>query len=269
MTAMRSWCVALSLLVMAAVARADDGELAPMDAYAPVELVGVMLDTGQCLLWHEEAGEYRVGKIGQLVDGWKIVAIEENRVVMTQGAARDELTLPVDTTTVRPETAHGKLPAIILALEKIVQPKVIEAKVEPKPKDEPKVEPLPKGKNDKTEVKVEPKVEPQKPRDPVKKNVTLKRADVNRELSDFDRVLDALHVEKADGGGFNITYLDDTSWFYKIGLRRGDHVRTIAGVEVSTVDAAARLYAKLGSMNALDVVLDRDGQKVTLKYTIR
>src|SRR5262245_28358317 len=113
---MRSWC-ALALTLLATVAQADPTE-DPMDAYAPVELVGIMIDSGQCLLWHEGAREYRVGKIGQEIDGWKIVAIEEDRVVLTQGTERDELALPTATTTIRPSTpTKAKLPVMIVGQE--------------------------------------------------------------------------------------------------------------------------------------------------------
>src|SRR5262245_59224653 len=55
------------------VASAEPGLEEP---YAPFKLVGLMPDTGQVLLWADLNAEYRVAKVGDDLDGWKVTQID-------------------------------------------------------------------------------------------------------------------------------------------------------------------------------------------------
>src|SRR5215831_8225937 len=66
------------------------------EAYAPLRVVGIMSDTGQALMWDEVSGEYRLVKVGDTLQGWKVteVAAKERRVsVLGQNGMRDDLAL--------------------------------------------------------------------------------------------------------------------------------------------------------------------------------
>jgi hypothetical protein len=88
---MRVSAVALALLVGAGAARADS----PLEAYAPLKVVGLMPDTSQALLWDEPAGEYRLAKVGDTLEGWKVLEISarDKRVTVGQDDVRDDLAL--------------------------------------------------------------------------------------------------------------------------------------------------------------------------------
>src|SRR5512144_2647451 len=83
--------LALGLLLAAGSASADS----PLEAYAPLKVVGLMPETAQALLWDEAAQEYRVARVGDSLEGWKVVEIlpRERRVTVVQDDMRDELVL--------------------------------------------------------------------------------------------------------------------------------------------------------------------------------
>jgi hypothetical protein len=97
----------------------------------------------------------------------------------------------------------------------------------------------------------------------------ITRTELNRELRDFDRLLAGITVTQAAGGGFVLTRVEPRSWIAKIGLRPGDVVRTIAGETVSTIEDAARVYARLGSLDSFLVIVERGQQKLLLSYSVK
>lgn len=89
---MRVRAVGLAFLVSAGAAWADPS---PLEAYAPLKVVGLMPDTSQALLWDEPAGEYKLAKVGDTLDGWKVLEISarDKRVTVGQDDIRDDLAL--------------------------------------------------------------------------------------------------------------------------------------------------------------------------------
>ncbi len=63
--------------------------------------------------------------------------------------------------------------------------------------------------------------------------------------------------------------LDARSWIASTGLRSGDIVRSIAGERISSIEDAARVYARLQTLNAFVVEVDRSGQRVVLHFDIK
>jgi hypothetical protein len=233
---------ALALLVglaAAPLARAADAPKPPADAaevmpaYSPLAAVAVMLKTGQALVFDDTSNRYFVVMVGDVLSGWKVVAIEEKRVIVVHGEERDELELVPP-----PRPIEGfKLPA--------------SAQVAPVTPAKP------------TEV-VDPYAEPAKPAKPAAKiedelvpAKKLTRGELNREISDFDRLDAAVDFAPAPGGGFELTRVDKGSWLFKLGLREGDVVRAVGGQRMASVDDAARVYAALRSTKAFTIELDR------------
>src|SRR5262245_21692146 len=62
-------------------------------AYAPLAAVAVMLKTGQALVFDDTKDRYQLVMVGDVIAGWKVVAIEAGRVVVVKGQERDELEL--------------------------------------------------------------------------------------------------------------------------------------------------------------------------------
>jgi type II secretory pathway component PulC len=98
---------------------------------------------------------------------------------------------------------------------------------------------------------------------------SLSRADFDREINDFDRLMSTVEVQHAEDGGFVLTRLERKSWLASMGFREGDIVRTIAGEKVNTVEDAARLYARLRNTNTFAAEIQRGGTWVHLEIEIR
>lgn len=209
------------------------GDLAP--AYAPLALVAVMLETGQALVWDETAGLYRLARVGETVAGWKVVTIEAARVVVVSAEARDELALAPPPRRIvlggPPAKGERAAPTPVTPVPAPVTPTL--------PPATPAV-PAPVA-----------------PAAPLVERRTVTRAELDRELGDFDRLGRELDVAPAAGGGFRLTRLTAGSWVYRLGLREGDVVRSVAGVALASVDDAARAYAKVRSAKRVEVQVDR------------
>ena len=69
--------------------------------------------------------------------------------------------------------------------------------------------------------------------------------------------------------GFRLFSIRPDGPFGKIGLQNGDIISAINGLEMNSPDKALEVYTKLRTANHLSVGLERNGQKVTMDYTIR
>jgi len=69
--------------------------------------------------------------------------------------------------------------------------------------------------------------------------------------------------------GFRLFSIKPDGPFGKIGLKNGDIISAINGLEMTSPDKALEVYTKLRTANHLTVGLERNGQKVTMDYTIR
>lgn len=233
-------------------------------AYAPIRAVAVMLETGQTLLWDEKDNVYRLGRVGEEIHGWRIMAVEADQVIVVQAGVREELPLTPAPTVKKQISSKKKVPpTIVVAVPEPERTETLERKAEPPvvaipPEKVPVFTPAP--------AQAPPPAEPAKP---IEQKMTLARAELDRELTDFDRLMAHVSVAEAKGGGFKLTRVDEKSYVHKIGLRAGDVVISVAGEQVSTVDDAARVYARLRTARSFAVELDRAGARVTLKYDVK
>ena len=262
----RFWLVpfALSWLALAPSARADqavpggpDDEL--LQAYPNFRAVGVILDTGQALLWDEGQRVYRIARVGEDIDGWKVVSVATDKVV---------LMLPDGIRDVLPMT---RMPAP-LTVGNLVAP--ARAPAAPRPPASELLSLFDEDSNSPAKpIPVLPKAEPPVPAPQPKIKVVeqdraLSRRDLNREISDFDRLLHAVGVTLAPQGVV-LERLDEKSFWYTMGLRQGDVVTAVAGERIASVDDAARVYARLQSIDSFDIELLRGGKPHILHYRVR
>jgi hypothetical protein len=242
-------------------------DVMPEPAYAPLSLVAIMLETGQALVYDETSNKYRVVMVGESVADWKVVAIEESRVLVAHDDQRDELILvppPRGMESVR-------LPRTVV---QVTRNGPVYAEAAPVPVEAPRA-----PAEAPRVVKAPPAAPPPVPEDPSAPH-KLTRTELNRELNDFDRLGAAVDVVVAPGGGFRLVRVDKTSWPYKMGLRAGDIIRSVAGERVANVEDAARVYARLRQAKTFAVEVDRplagivdDGDpptsRVVLNYHVR
>jgi hypothetical protein len=235
---MKSAVTSLLLLLTFAFSPAHADTM--IEPYAPFKLVGMMPDSGQVILWSDADTQYVLAELGDDLDGWRVSGIDARtlRVSLQKEDLIDELELvrlPRPGAVIvfkEPNAPRG--PAGAAAIE----PTVIEAR-------------------------------PPAPPPVIEESSTLARADVDREINDFDKLMSSLKVGRADGGGFVIVKLDPKSWVASIGFKQGDMVRTLAGEQVSTVEDAARVYARLRTLDTFSAEVERGPQKVVLKFTVK
>jgi len=116
----------------------------------------------------------------------------------------------------------------------------------------------------------EPEPEVAEPEEKViEQNFTIKRRELNREMSDFDGLLRVASVSVVDGEGIMLTRLAKGSWWHKIGLREGDLISSVAGERIASVDDAALVYARMQSLGRFDIELKRGEKLYTLHYRVR
>jgi type II secretory pathway component PulC len=202
------------------------------------------------------------------------MAVEAERVIVAQAGVREELPLTPAPTVKKPVSSKKKVPpTIVVAVpepEKVndKEPQVIQPRVEPTvvpvPSDKvPVFTPAPARSPE------PPQVVPAAPAEPTELKMTLARAELDRELTDFDKLMTTVSVTEVDGGGFKLTRVDGKSYVHKLGLRGGDVVVSVAGQQVSNVDDAARVYARLRTAKSFVVEVDRAGARVTMRYDVK
>jgi hypothetical protein len=204
----------------------SSAEIVPAQAYAPLSAVAVMLGTSQALLFDETANKYRTVTVGEVVAGWKVVAIHARKVVVLRDGEIDVLTLvappkPIEGAAL---TRAQRLPALEITPDAASAPK---------------------------------NMPPLAPEEDTTTPRKIARADLTRELGDFDRLSTAVDVVIAENGGFRLSRVEKGSWPWRMGLRAGDVIRSAAGERVATIDDAARVYARLRASKAFTLEIDR------------
>jgi general secretion pathway protein C len=68
--------------------------------------------------------------------------------------------------------------------------------------------------------------------------------------------------------GFKITFVKRNSPFAKLGVRRGDIIKSINGQEITSYNAAFNIYKNIGEMESLTLVIKRGKEEMELEYEI-
>jgi hypothetical protein len=68
--------------------------------------------------------------------------------------------------------------------------------------------------------------------------------------------------------GYTVYVIRPHSLLDRIGLRNGDTIKTINGSDMTTADAALRLYSSLRNASYLAVTVDRRGKTIPLGYSM-
>jgi hypothetical protein len=141
--------------------------------------------------------------------------------------------------------------------------------------DDPDAEPIapepPANDSNVTKVKpteVQPGAAPPRPRAKDDQVKDLSRRELDWALSDFAALSKQIRIERASGGGVRIVDLERGSFVDKLGLKRGDVVKRVAGHSIDTVDEAAAAYAALESARDVVVELERRGAPLRLRYRL-
>jgi general secretion pathway protein C len=68
--------------------------------------------------------------------------------------------------------------------------------------------------------------------------------------------------------GFQITFVRKDSPFAKLGVQRGDIIKSINGQEINSYNAAFSVYKNIGSLDNLTLVIKRGEEEMELEYEI-
>jgi len=68
--------------------------------------------------------------------------------------------------------------------------------------------------------------------------------------------------------GFKITFVKRGSPFAKLGVRRGDIIKSINGQEINSYNAAFNVYKNIGDIENLTLVIQRGKEEMELEYEI-
>jgi hypothetical protein len=316
------WVAALVVVLGSSAALADVNELATpapgvlMEPYAPFKLVGVMPDTGQVLLWDENAMTYRLARSGEDLDGWRVSGLDLKdprgpRIALQKEDLIDELELvrlPRPGSVIvfkdaRDRTMVGAAAAPAPAPAPAIPPTVIAAPLEtgvatpapigspmiapprharpaPLPVAAPAPAPAPAGAP--MQAPLPPQLRPAPAPPPAvapgapppqpamyEHTVVIRRTDLDSQMNDFDSLMADVEVAPVDGGGFELARLEPDSWVASLRFQQGDVVRVLAGERVSTVEDAARVYAKLRNARAFTAEVDRGGARLILRFEVK
>jgi general secretion pathway protein C len=214
-------------------------------------LVGVILDTGQALLWDDAAGKYALREVGEEFQGQRIIGMEKDRIQLEH--ATMELAHP----PIVSKKAAKKMPAM-----------VVTANGEKMNGGEAK---LPAPAVVAPAVIAEAPAAPAAPVAPAKKEVItqdITRSMIEVGLADFAQLSEEVSVQKVDGGGWRLVRVKDGCVLRKLGLRDGDVVRRVSDLPINTFDDAASVYARIRTWDHLTLAVEREGRPVTIVVRI-
>jgi S1-C subfamily serine protease len=107
------------------------------------------------------------------------------------------------------------------------------------------------------------KVEPPKPA-----VATISRKEFNAALADFGALSTSIDASFT-AQGLAVAKVAPGSVFAKAGLQAGDTITAVDGKPLRTLDDAANLYARAGSIKNASVTVSRDGKSQTLRVAIQ
>jgi len=98
--------------------------------------------------------------------------------------------------------------------------------------------------------------------------ILLARADVKAALASFGTLAGSIRGAFTPAG-VRVDSVAAGSLFAKAGLKAGDVVSAVDGVPLKSLDDAADLYARAGSVKAMNVAVVRGGTPIVLRVTIQ
>jgi general secretion pathway protein C len=103
-------------------------------------------------------------------------------------------------------------------------------------------------------------------------NIRINRDYMNNYINDVSKIWKdiAIREHKVNGKivGFKINRIKKASAFEKLGLKRGDILKSVNNIDLNSYNAAFSLYNKIEQTQAVHIVLIRNKQEVEINYEI-
>jgi PDZ domain len=97
---------------------------------------------------------------------------------------------------------------------------------------------------------------------------TISRAELDRALADFAALTAAVHASFS-AAGVVVESVGAGTVFQRAGLRAGDVIASVDGIQLRSLDDAANLYARAATAKVITAQVMRAGKPVTLRMAIR
>jgi membrane-associated protease RseP (regulator of RpoE activity) len=259
----------------AAPAPAAPAPAAPFHATKkmPLRVVRVLVETHQALLFNKPKNTHVLVEQGQEIDGYTVEDIDEDSVTLTpvEGGAQVVLAGP-DPSWRRhraPPSSSEKPPATLPTPE---DPYGSAAPLDPYGDDSTAPTATPPAAADPTATPPAAAAPPA-PRTAVSLAVptldaptAIPRTDLTAALANFGALASSIRGSFTSDGA-RLDAISPASLLAKAGLLAGDLITSINGQPLRSLDDAANLYARAGSMKAATIQLQRAGKPVTLRLT--
>ena len=103
--------------------------------------------------------------------------------------------------------------------------------------------------------------------------LTIARSEIQASLKNINKLLTQArirpHLKDGKPDGFALSYIKANSFFTKLGLRRGDIIKSINGKQINTPEDAFSFYQALESGAPLSMEISRGGKPKTINYRFK
>lgn len=90
-----------------------------------------------------------------------------------------------------------------------------------------------------------------------------------KNIDDIYKNIGIVEVKKGNAlEGFRISFIRKGSAFEKLGVRRGDVIKSINGEKIDSYNAAFGVYKNISNINNLSLVVERGKEEVELEYEV-
>ncbi len=270
-------------LLLSPLAQADTKAVAPR-----ADLVSVMTDTRQALVKDKDRGSYVVVKVGDTFQGYRVTSIQVDQLVLSKSNQHFLIPLARKGKTTEPKTTIGPVvvtktsPTKTSPSATLKKPLVL---INPYPPKKPlttvvappglRFDPVKEARKAAEDLNKNKRIASVKPA-VVKptltkptlshKSMTIKRAEFDKAVADFTALAKEVQF-KRDGKSIAVLGISRGSYFYRLGLRKGDRILNVDGKAIASMDDAAALYARLMAARDFSVALERAKHRITLRYS--
>lgn len=96
----------------------------------------------------------------------------------------------------------------------------------------------------------------------------IKRAELQKMTSNLNALARQARIVPAKEGGFKIYSIKKNSIYRSIGIKNGDIIKSINGIELSSPDKALEAYSRLQTASKLSLDVKRRGETMSIDYTV-
>jgi S1-C subfamily serine protease len=95
----------------------------------------------------------------------------------------------------------------------------------------------------------------------------VSRHELDQALADFEALKKEVQFKRTNGG-ILILELSQNSFLFRMGLRKGDVVESVAGRPIDTPEQAADAYVKITVADRFELVVRRGETRLTVRYVV-